>query len=147
MDVKDTGQALENFRKKCRDRGFKITPQRSVIYEELIKSRDHPAIDLILKRVRKVLPNVSFDTVYRTVLSFMDLGLVKEVEGFGGSKRFDPVTESHHHFRCTRCHRIVDFYNAYFDNIKVPEDILRKYMVTDKKVLLEGLCDACSKKG
>lgn len=146
MNTKAPDRILNNFTKICLDHGLKITPQRTVIYEELLKSRDHPTIDSLVKRVRKILPHVSFDTVYRTVLCFSDLGLVKEVEGYSGVRRYDPVTENHHHFRCTRCHRIIDFKNAYFDSIKVPGEILKQFVVTDKKIVLEGLCDECNKK-
>lgn len=137
---------MDLFKDRCRDHGLRMTPQRTVIYKELLKAKDHPSIDIILKRVRKVLPHISFDTVYRTVLSFAEIGVLKIVEGYGGSKRFDPNITPHHHFRCIRCHKIVDFYNDYFDHIKIPEEVRKQFKVLDKKILLEGLCEECSKK-
>ncbi len=137
---------MERFRQACRSRGLKLTPQRTEIYKELVKAEDHPSIEAILKRIKAAFPNISFDTVYRTVISLSDIGLINIVEGYGGSKRFDPNTRTHHHFRCARCHKIVDFYNEYYDNIKIPEEIKSRFNILNKKVVLEGICGQCAKK-
>jgi Fur family peroxide stress response transcriptional regulator len=141
----DTTNAIGLFRSKCKKHGLKVTPQRTIVYEELLKATDHPSIDILLKRVRKILPNISFDTVYRTLLSLSKIGVVNIVEGYGGSKRFEPNVAPHHHFRCINCHRIIDFYNEYYDNLKIPTDIQKQFNVLNKKVLLEGLCKQCNK--
>ncbi len=142
----DSALAMDSFVQKCHEKGLKVTPQRTVIYRELLKATDHPTIEGILKKVRVALPNVSFDTVYRTVLSFVDAGIIHMVEGYGGSKRFDPNIQQHHHFRCARCEKIEDFRNDYFDDIKIPEEVKKQFNITQKKVVLEGLCTECSKK-
>ena len=146
MQKANTIDSIDLFRNKCRKHGLKVTPQRTIVYTELLKATDHPSIDTILDRVRKFLPNISFDTVYRTLLSLSRIGVINIVEGYGGSKRFDPNIAPHHHFRCTNCHRIVDFYNEYYDNIKIPKDIQEQFTVLNKKVVLEGLCKQCSRK-
>ena len=138
--------SLDSFMEKCRRHGLKVTPQRTAIYRELSKATDHPTIEGILKKVRVALPNISFDTVYRTVLSFVDAGIIHMVEGYGGSRRFDPDINPHHHFRCTRCEKIVDFSNDYFDSIRVPEELKRQFNILQKKVVLEGVCTECAKR-
>ncbi len=145
MNKLNSTQAIESFIQKCREEGFRVTPQRLVIYKELLKATDHPTIEGILKKERVTFPNVSFDTVYRTVLSFVDKGIIHMVEGYGGSKRFDPDTRQHHHFRCARCQKIEDFNNESFDNIKIPEEISKQFNITQKRVVLEGVCAECSK--
>jgi Fur family peroxide stress response transcriptional regulator len=146
MQKIDTTDEINLFRNKCKEQGLKVTPQRTIIYKELLKATDHPSIDIILKKVRRIFPNISFDTVYRTVLSLSKIGVINIVEGYGGSKRFDPNIAPHHHFKCTACHRIIDFYNENYDNIKIPADIQKRFNVVSKRVLLEGLCKKCSKK-
>ena len=142
----NTEVTLQLFENKCREHNLKVTPQRAVIYKELLKAKNHPSIEDILKKVRATLPNISFDTVYRTVLSFSDIGIINIVAGYGGSKRFDPNVAQHHHFRCTKCNKIVDFYSEYLDNIKIPKGIRTQFNILSKKVLLEGVCRQCSKK-
>lgn len=136
---------FEFFQKKCREGNLKITPQRSAIYEALAKDRGHPCADVVFQRIRKKIPNISFDTVNRTLLTFAGLGLLKVVEGHGRPKRFDPQTHSHHHFQCIKCNKIIDFYDKALDAIKVPKDIESRCRVTDKKVVLEGICADCKK--
>jgi Fur family peroxide stress response transcriptional regulator len=131
------------FRNKCEEKNLKITPQRTAIYQEMMGACDHPSADVIYRRVRKKFPNISFDTVNRTLLSFAGMGLVKVVEGRGSPKRFDPDTENHHHFQCVKCNAIIDFHNKVYDQLEIPEEIKGRLIVLNKKVVLEGICDKC----
>ncbi|MBN2483161.1 MAG: transcriptional repressor [Candidatus Omnitrophica bacterium] len=143
MDKKS--ELLNLFTRKCQENDLKITPQRTAIYQELISALDHPSADVIYKRVRKKFPNISLDTVNRTVLSFAELGIVRVVEGYGKPKRFDPNTENHHHFQCVKCHKIIDFHNKEYDQLEIPKHIGNKLKVLNKKVVLEGFCAECRK--
>jgi len=136
---------MESFKEKCRSNALKITPQRMAIYEELLKAKDHPSADMLYNRVRNHLPNISFDTVYRTLLSFSEIGIIDVVEGYGEPKRFDPDTREHHHLRCIKCGNIIDFQNELYDNIEIPKKIKKDFKVTKKRVVLEGICKKCGK--
>ncbi len=133
------------FRTKCRQANLKITPQRTIIYESLINDKSHPSADIVFQKVRKKIPNISFDTVNRTLLSFVDMGLLKVVEGHGRPKRFDPDMGNHHHFQCLKCNTIIDFSDRSFDALEIPAVIKNKFTVTGKKVVLEGICGTCRK--
>jgi Fur family peroxide stress response transcriptional regulator len=137
--------SMDFFRKKCKESNLKVTPQRSVIYKELIKSKDHPNAEVFFNRVKNIFPDISLDTVNRTLLTFSEIGMVKIVEGYGDPRRFDPDIENHHHCRCLKCNTIIDFDSRSYKNIKVPEKINKKFMVLNKKVLLEGYCNKCRK--
>jgi Fur family peroxide stress response transcriptional regulator len=137
---------LEAFYLRSKQYGLKITPQRTAIYQELLKANDHPSADSIYRKLIKKIPSISFDTVNRTLLTFSKIGVAHIVEGYGQPKRYDPNVNPHHHFRCTQCDRIVDFYNKAYDNISVPEEIQKQFTVVNKKVVLEGLCDRCNNK-
>jgi Fur family peroxide stress response transcriptional regulator len=136
---------MDIFHQRCKEHGLKITPQRTIIYQELLKAKDHPTADDIYKRIVKKIPNISFDTVNRTLLTFSKIGITNIVEGYGQAKRYDPDMDIHHHFRCIQCGSIIDLYNRDFDNIAVPEEINKKFKVISKKVVLEGLCSKCRK--
>lgn len=134
------------FRDRCKQHNLNMTPQRAAIYEELVKSRDHPCAEDIFERVKDVLPDISLDTVYRTLSSFAEIGVVHIVEGYGESKRYDPDISPHHHFRCRRCNNIIDFRDEGYDNLEVPKQFRKKFNVMNIKVILEGLCERCFKK-
>jgi len=133
----------KSFKEICVEKGMKITPQRSLIFDVLSEAKDHPAADAIYKRVRKSMPNISFDTVYRTLLLFAEKGMVSLVEGYGEQKRFEPNDHNHHHCRCVKCHSIIDFCNDFYDSIQVPEELSGKFQVINKRVVLEGICAKC----
>ena len=145
MKNKDRSNLFDFFMDKCGEHNLKMTPQRVLIYKELVRSKDHPNADVVFRRVKKTFPNISFDTVNRTLLTFSKIGVISVVEGYCKSKRFDPNMEEHHHFRCMKCSSITDFHNRYFDNIKIPDELKQQFNVLNKRVVLEGICKRCSK--
>jgi Fur family peroxide stress response transcriptional regulator len=140
---KEKKEKLESFRRKCRVHHLSMTPQRMAIYEVLIGSEDHPTTEEVFERVRVSFPDISIDTVYRTLTTFSDMGLIHVVEGYGEAKRYDPDMAAHHHFRCRKCHKIIDFQEPGFDKLHIPDVIGEKCEVSTVKVILEGLCDGC----
>jgi Fur family peroxide stress response transcriptional regulator len=142
MDV-EMEEKLKLFRVHCHKHGLRITPQRVAIYEKLVASDRHPSATEVYEQIKREYPNVSLATVNSTLITFSEIGLARVVESSGDPKRFDPDTEMHHHFRCVKCNRIIDFRDKTYDNIRVPAKIARKFVVLGKKVYLEGLCDKC----
>jgi Fur family peroxide stress response transcriptional regulator len=143
MQSKNDSEHLSCFMEKCRRHNLKVTPQRIAIFRELTRSKDHPSAAAMFDIIRKQFPSISFDTVNRTLLTFAEMGIADIVEGYGGARRFDPETESHHHLRCTRCDRIIDFQCEDYDNLAIPEKIRQKFTVLGKRVILNIVCDKC----
>jgi len=134
------------FQAMCRRQGLKITPQRMAIYKTLIESKEHPSADMVYHRVRKTFPNISLDTVNRTLLTLAEIGAAFTVEGSGDVKRFDGNLQNHQHFKCLKCKRIIDFHHKPFDDIPLPKKISQKFTVLRKTVYLEGICDLCKER-
>jgi Fur family peroxide stress response transcriptional regulator len=136
-------EKMEALRAKCREAGLKITPQRMAVYKVLIESKQHPSAEVVFRKVREEIPNISLDTVNRTLLTLAEIGAASIVEGSGDVKRFDGKLETHQHFKCVKCKRIFDFHYKPFDNIEVPKNISRRFTVLKKTVYFEGVCDVC----
>ena len=134
------------FAGRCKRIGLKVTPQRIAIYRELIKTDQHPSVEMLHGKVKKILPSISLDTVNRTLLTLAEIGAAFVVEGSGEPKRFDGGLENHQHFKCVKCRRIVDFHHKPFDEIRLPVGVAKKFKVLRKTVYLEGICDLCMKK-
>ena len=146
MLAKNKQNSMAFFKDSCRRHNLNITPQRIAIYQELIKAKNHPDAEDVFEKIKITFPEISLDTVYRTLSKFTEIGLINLVEGYGEAKRYDPDTDNHHHFRCSKCNNIVDFQNKTYDNLKVPKTFQRNFKVTNVKVLLEGICDKCARK-
>jgi Fur family peroxide stress response transcriptional regulator len=137
-------QHEQNFVEICHRHQLKITPQRVAIYRFLIQSKQHPSADLTFRAVKKEFPNISFDTVNRTLLTFADIGVVEVVEVFGGPKRFDPDITDHHHLHCIACGRIIDFEYEGYARLDAPEAIAAVFKVISRRVVLKGYCEKCT---
>ncbi len=146
MQSKNRYDSLASFRNSCKRHNLNITPQRVTIYQELVKSENHPDSDDIFRRVRNTFPDISLDTVYRTLSKFAEIGVVNVVEGYGETKRYDPDINNHHHFRCRKCNKIVDFHNSGYDNLSIPKAFRKNFRITGVKIILEGTCDECIRK-
>ncbi|OQA21429.1 MAG: Transcriptional regulator PerR [Actinobacteria bacterium ADurb.Bin346] len=141
-DVKVKEKLISDFKNSCRSGGFKVTPQRTIIYEELISSEDHPNVELLYNRVKKRLPDISFDTVYRTLMTFNELNLASVVAGLSATKRYDFRTEKHYHFICVRCGAIHDILDVPF-KFDTPVSIKEKYNPSNIRIIFEGICTKC----
>lgn len=143
MQTTRTQAWLDAFRERCRAAGIRTTHQRTEIYRELATCDAHPDARTILRRVRKRVPAVSFDTVYRTLRTLEARGLIKRVGTPLERFRFDADLTKHHHFVCGRCGAIRDFRSAACDALSAP-DIARKLGVAETvHVEARGTCHAC----
>ncbi len=141
----DVAERLDQFRSVCENQGLRITPQRVAVYEILLKSKDHPSAVTVFEQIRKKYPNVSLDTVNRTLLTIAELGLATTIPGSGDAKRFDADINHHQHFRCLKCKKIVDFECPGFENMKLPKEIRKRFIVVTKTLYLEGICNNCKR--
>jgi Fur family peroxide stress response transcriptional regulator len=136
-------QHFERFKQICKENGIKLTPQRLIIYEELINTAEHPSTDMLYQKVKETFPTISFDTVNRTLLTFHHIGVASLVEGTGNPKRFDGNLGRHHHFQCMKCKKIVDIYDETYDNIQLSPEIQDTFDILKITIHLEGVCDEC----
>lgn len=136
----------EVISQKLKQAKLKVTPQRMAILSELIHNHDHPTADIIYKKIKQKLPNISFDTVNRTLITFARNGIIKRAEGQNGTKRYDPIIDPHHHFHCISCNKIIDFIDKKYNEIELPSSITKKHQVLDQKIVLNGICQDCNNK-
>ena len=88
--------------------GLRVTRQRTAIYRELMGRYDHPDVETIYTAVKPRLSRLSLFTVYRTVNALEAAGMVWRVATWKGHARYDGNVETHAHFLCETCGRIVD---------------------------------------
>jgi len=137
---------MEAFIEACRAHGLRVTPQRCAVYREVVRSRIHPTAEQVFRKIRKAYPAVSYDTVNRTLLALVRMGLVDVVKSPGAPRRFDGAAEQHHHFLCVECGAVVDFHEETYDRLEIPSPIREKFTVFSKRVVLNGLCEKCRRR-
>ncbi|OPY90659.1 MAG: Peroxide-responsive repressor PerR [Syntrophus sp. PtaU1.Bin208] len=132
-----------DFEEACRRAGLKVTRQRLEIYRELLSSTDHPTAEALHRRLRVKLPNISLDTVYRTLASFANHGLINRVETAESLSRFEATFTRHHHLICRQCGEISDFVWPLLDELSLPLDLRDWGTIDSKSVVIYGICKKC----
>jgi Fur family transcriptional regulator, peroxide stress response regulator len=130
----------------CRRQGVKATHQRTEILRELAGSEEHPDAETIFTRVRQRIPAISVDTIYRTLRLLEDRGVIARVGSMRDRARFDANTDRHHHFVCTECEMISDFYSDAMDWFPVPREVSEMGSVEGVYVEVRGICRKCKQK-
>ena len=146
METKQVQKRVDAFSQACRRYGVKATHQRREIYRELAGTNEHPDVETIYDRVRKRIPEISLDTVYRTLHLLEKKGLIGRVGFLGDKTRFDANTDRHHHFVCTECGFMGDFYHEEWNNFRARSNVMNMGTVNSIHVELRGLCRACKAK-
>ncbi len=126
-----------------RAHGIAVTPQRLAVLAILRDCRDHPSAEKIYREVRRQLPAISFNTVYKTLEVLYLKGLVLKVNPLHEVAHYDADTSWHAHLICRRCHVIV---NLYWQPVSLPDfssGLLHGFRVEHQSICLWGLCQHC----
>lgn len=140
----EAAERVERFSSELRAHGFRLTHQRLEVVREVASTDTHPDADSVFQRVRMRVPTISLDTVYRTLGTLADLGLIARVSGVGGGARYDANTVKHHHFICTQCGLIGDVDIGEADELNVPATAAEFGEVHSVEARFRGVCRACS---
>ncbi|HVU04784.1 MAG TPA: Fur family transcriptional regulator [Polyangiaceae bacterium] len=136
-------QRIDRFKKACHAAGVKLTHQRLEIFREVAESTSHPDAEAVFRGVKRRVPSVSLDTVYRTLGLLTDLGILFTLGPRRESMRFDANLSPHHHYVCTSCGLTRDFEAAGFDSLSPPPGIDTFGSVSATHVELRGVCADC----
>ncbi len=140
----DIEQQMARFKEICRNSGAKLTHQRMEIFREVAQTGIHPDAETVFKGVRERVPSVSIDTVYRTLWWLRDLGLITILGSQHERARFDANLSRHHHFICTQCGLIQDFFSDDLNRLELPDSIRSIGRVEKTQVEVKGICHECA---
>lgn len=131
----------EEISQKLIEKGLKVTPQRIVVLEALLKLNNHPTAESIIKYIKKTYPNIATATVYKVLDALTENGLIKRVKTEKDIMRYDAILEKHHHLYCTETDRIEDYHDEQLD--KMIDDYFQKkgipdFQIEDIKLQING---------
>ena len=144
--VTKTPNTPEAIRRRFRENGLKVTPQRYAIYEMMIHTDSHPTVEEIYQAVQPRFPMLSLNTVYYTVASLREAGLIADVPVQDSAARFDANMDRHHHLVCLGCHKIEDLYDHALDQLKIATRKTNGYLLESHRVEFRGYCSKCRKR-
>jgi Fur family transcriptional regulator, ferric uptake regulator len=124
------------------EQGYRLTPQRTMVWDVLRAQSDHLSAEQICTRVQQTFPNVNLSTVYRTLELLVSLGLVKETHLGPGTRLFEVEEEvPHHHLVCEVCGTVAHIHDE--DLAGLGEALRGAKGFTVREATLFGYCGDC----
>lgn len=128
-----------------RRKAMKMTPQRIAIMGYLDGNVTHPGAADIYGALHEQFPTMSLATVYNTMETLKEQGMVAELSIDPAKKRFDPNVEAHHHLICIECKKIVDIFTEF--PLGLTEDEKHGFEIIGNQVDFYGICGDCTAAG
>ena len=135
---------LEKYVTILKQNQLKITPQRLAIMKYLDENRTHPTADRIYIDLKEKNPALSKTTVYNSVETLKEHGIIQSLTISGSESRYDFENKMHHHFLCKKCGEIIDI------DIECPnigKMLESGHNVEEVHGYFKGICKKCLKKG
>ena len=130
---------MNSIEEKCKNKGVRLTDQRKIIAEVMAKSKDHPDVDELHKRVSEVDKKISIATVYSTVKLFEESGILEKHEFKGDKARYEQLTEEHHdHLIDINSGEIIEFVDKQIEKLQIEVAKKLGYKLVDHKLELYG---------
>jgi Fe2+ or Zn2+ uptake regulation protein len=105
--------------------------------------RDHPTADHLYQEVRRQLPAISFNTVYKTLEILCQRGMVLKVNPLHAVARYDGETGQHAHLICRQCHHIIDLDWEALEVPSLSAADLHGFQIERPSLTFWGLCPPC----
>jgi|APEBP8051073058_1049385.scaffolds.fasta_scaffold00347_25 Fur family ferric uptake transcriptional regulator len=143
MSTKQVNAVLKN-------KNLRITPARTSVLQIFLRESSALSHADIEKKLGTDLDRV---TLYRTLSSFLESGLIHKVPDEAGVQRFAYCNHDHHehegehihthvHFNCNACAK-----TFCLDDIHIPPvNLPMGFTQAESVYLVKGICNSCSRK-
>lgn len=118
------------------------THQREVILSIVLDCKNHPSTEHVYGLTKKEIPSISLATVYKTLETFADKGIISKTLTIEGQARYDPNLDAHGHIYSTNSNEIIDYVDEELNT--VISDFFKKKKVKNfhiKKISLNIIGD------
>jgi len=130
-----------NYLELLKNNQLKVTPQRSVILEQINKF-GHIDIDTLYMYVKKQFPNISLATLYKNINAMLEKTILKEVKIAGIKTKYELTKAQHIHTICNKCGAVEDL---FIDTNTISEQIKSEtnFIADECDMNFFGVCKNC----
>jgi len=122
-----------------------LTKQRQAVLQVIREADEHLTANEVFEDARRLLPGISFATVYNSLRFLKQEGLIGEVRFGNDATRYDRKLSRHDHALCNKCGKLVDLeLSIPVELLEVASD-LSKFKAESIEQTLRGLCPECNK--
>ncbi len=129
---------MSDLEQRCVEAGLKMTGQRRAILKVLGQSEDHPSVEDVYERAKKLDESISIATVYRTLGLLDELDLVIRHEFQEGYSRYEVNWDHHHHLVDLDTGKVIEFQNDELEKLKIKIAKDLGYELVDHRLELYG---------
>jgi Fe2+ or Zn2+ uptake regulation protein len=123
-----------------------LTKQRQTVLRVIRESDKHLTANEVFDDARRLMPGISFATVYNSLNYLKREGLIGEIKFGTNANLYDRKLTRHDHALCNRCGKLVDL-ELSIPNKLLEEAARRSNFEPDTiELTLRGLCPECSKR-
>lgn len=128
--------------------GGRVTSTRRATVEALLAHTDrHLSAEQIVAAVRHRHPDVAESTVYRTLSTLEELGVIAHMHLDHGPATFHLADHRHRHLVCRGCHAVVEMPADLYSDLAAEVERRYGFVVEDEHFALSGLCPPCRAAG
>jgi Fur family transcriptional regulator, ferric uptake regulator len=128
-----------------REQGGRVTTTRRVIVDALLNAPDHHVTaQALAERVQASHPDIHPSTVYRTLDTLADLGVVEHTHLGHGAAVYHLTGEPHQHLVCELCGAVVEVPLRVFTPVVQELRATYGFDVHAEHVALVGRCRDCA---
>jgi Fur family ferric uptake transcriptional regulator len=128
-----------------RERGFRVTAQRTIILETIAHMDGHISAQQVYEQALEQLPGLNLATVYRTVETLHEAGLIDLLSTNSDPMRFSLHDPEHPHGHLV-CHACGCTEELPFEVIRQIEGAIRSeqgFRIEQGHLSFSGLCQSC----
>ena len=126
-----------------RQQGVRITTARRAVIAALVHTDGHVTAEDIATAVQADAPEIHLSTVYRTLESLEELGVVDHVHLGHGSAVYHLAANRHQHLVCENCKKVIHLPHGLVDNLARDIDARYHFTLRPHHFALIGLCEKC----
>lgn len=123
---------------------FGFTKQREAVLRVIRDSEEHLTANEVFENARRILPGISFATVYNSLRYLKNEGHIAEVRFGAESTRYDRTLGRHDHAICNKCGKLVDLDIPVQPSVFKRAAELSQFKAESIELILRGLCPDCS---
>lgn len=149
----DVEATIERVVAHLREHGHRITMPRRAVVDVLARADGHPTVEQIAADVAERWPGMHLTTVYRTLETLAEIGVVTHVHLAAGTAYHladpaDSADAAHHvHAQCRSCRRVIDLPDGILDGVRRRLADDEGFALEPHHVALSGLCRDCAAAG
>lgn len=139
----------ENLKITLKEKGYKLTPQRRSILDEILKHEgSHLTTEEIYDLVKVNCPEIGLATVYRTVQLLEEMGVLCKLDLDDGCSRYELCDEEenhqHHHLICQNCGEVIEVQDDLLEELEQVIENQYNFTIKNHSLKFYGLCNKCS---